>query len=314
MVPLLTHRCWPIQAATGDLLSHHSVSDIGPLLTAACDPETDPWGRMVLWRALLSQLDDRKLRSRAADILIADEGAFDLFADAIFGFIEASAPAGELTVELRAVNPRVAAERSALAGGLWGEALLKLRTLARRWYGDLRDRNLESIVASFSAKRVCPFVRATELSGKPPSSIEGLTVTRVGGGLYCSVEKDDVAVELSVMLPPLYPLKGVEVELTKGNLPASLLRRWVLRMTILTMSSEGSLYSAVEQWGATASSFFDTVESCHICFCVLTEQGALPKIKCANCNCSFHSDCLAKWFATSHVAKCCMCQLPWKKK
>ena len=68
------------------------------------------------------------------------------------------------------------------------------------------------------------------------------------------------------------------------------------------------------QWGVTAASFFDGVESCHICFCVLTEGGALPKIKCANCLCGFHSECLAKWFATSHVSKCCMCQLPFKRK
>ncbi len=131
--------------------------------------------------------------------------------------------------------------------------------------------------------------------------------------MVATVEKDDVAVELTVTLPRLFPLQAAEVQATRGNLPEALVRRWVLSLTILLVSSESSLAHALQQWSRSAARYFDGIESCHICFCVLSEAGALSKMRCANCKCSFHAECVAKWFATSHSSKCCMCQLPWKR-
>lgn len=348
---LLGHRCWQIQLASAVCLARlQDAQDDEVLLTACSNASLDAWGCCVAWWALLWRLSNDvpvSRKSRAASRLVGVP--FARFAEAVFAFVDDNMAEGAIDscVTLAEVRPHDAQDRSVLAGSLWFLAVAHLRTAARAWFTELQDKNLVALVTSFSSARVCGIISGDELAAAAAVSSEGLSL-RVGARtVVASVEKDDVAVELTVTLPKLFPLQAVEVSATKGNLPESLLRRWVLSLTIMMLSSEGSLSHALREWGRTglysipafclfvlfviiflyifflflflrfcilATTYFDSIDSCHICFCVLTEGGAIASLKCSNCNCAFHAECLAKWFATSHKSICCMCQLAWVKK
>ncbi len=313
LAAVLSHRCWQAQLGAAYVLSRCS-NGLDALLEAASDPGSDAWGCMVTWWALLGSLSREGLKQKGAAAMRLGGAPFNRFAELVFAFVDNESEAlAEDAVDLASLQPHLAGDRSRLAGHLWFLAVTHLRTLARMWFTNLQDKRLLRSVQEFSAERVCAVIAASELAAAGGSEVEGLTLKASGRCVVAAVEKDDVSVELTVTLPKLFPLQSVEVAATKGNLPETLLRRWVLSLTILLMSSECSLVHALREWGRSAAQYFDGVESCHICFCVLSEAGAISKMKCANCKCSFHAECVAKWFATSHSSKCCMCQLPWRR-
>ena len=323
---LLSHRCWQAQQGAAHALSHCPAALEEALeaaaVAAASAEGADAWACAVTWWVLLELLADATPEHRGQAAARLGEGPFAHFAETVFALVdgeEEGGGGGEAIgpVALAELRPHEARDRGQLAGRAWLLAVTHLRTLARSWFGQLQDKHLLAVAQRFSAERVCGAIAAAELAASAAAAAavasEGLALRVAGRSVAATVEKDDVAVELTVTLPRLFPLQAAEVQCTRGNLPEALLRRWVLSLTILLVSSECSLAHALQQWGRSAGRYFDGIESCHICFCVLSEAGALSKMRCANCKCSFHAECVAKWFATSHSSKCCMCQLPWKR-
>ena len=124
---------------------------------------------------------------------------------------------------------------------------------------------------------------------------------------------DEVTVELVIRLPPLYPLRNVEVEGRKRlGISEKRWRRWTLQIIQLLSHQDGSVLDAVLLWKRNVDKEFEGVEPCPICYSILHPKSlSMPSLACKTCNNKFHSACLYKWFNSSGKSKCVLCQQPF---
>jgi hypothetical protein len=270
---LLSHRSWQAQQGASHALSRCGVAALEETESAAAAGEQggDAWACVVAWWTLLSLLAVASSEQRGQAAARLGQGPFAHFAETVFAFVDVDEESDhdiDSAATLAGLHPHLARDRSRLAGRAWLLAVRHLRTLARDWYGQLQDKHLLAVAKAFSSERVCAAISTAELAAAAAAEpVEGLALKVSGRSVVATVEKDDVAVELTVTLPRLFPLQAAEVQATRGNLPEALVRRWVLSLTILLVSSECSLAHALQQWSRSAARYFDGIESCHICFC-----------------------------------------------
>jgi hypothetical protein len=133
------------------------------------------------------------------------------------------------------------------------------------------------------------------------------------GEVTATYIRDETSIEIKIALPNSYPLKNVEVMCTSRiGVIDGRWRRWVLQITQLLSSQDGSIVEAVLMWKKNIEKEFEGVEACPICYCVLhTKSLCLPTLECPTCKNKFHSSCLFKWFTSSGKSKCVLCQQPF---
>lgn len=79
---------------------------------------------------------------------------------------------------------------------------------------------------------------------------------------------DDASLDLTFKFPTNYPLRQIEIDTGLGKVvgvPESKWRAWILSMTVLLISQNGSIYDAVSIFQKTVSLHFQGVEDCAIC-------------------------------------------------
>lgn len=321
LVLLLQHRCWCVQACAAVLLERATVVSAGVwprVVSAVSDAGLDAWSRLVSWWPLLHHHSDQG-EEALRPVAVTE---FALFANDCFELLlyddqHADPVAPVEALVLTALQPHRAHDRGLLAAHLWFLGVEQHRVVARAWFRELRDRELSDQVLKYTTQHVCPVIVAREMAQVATASVPGVALRPIAGGsaVEASLSKDDLSLQMRMQFPKHYPLGVAEVvPANNGNFPEHLQRRWVLSMTVLLQSSSGSLVEACRLWSNNARKVLDNLENCVICFCVLNEQKALPNVKCTNCNSCFHAQCVAKWFASSHSSKCCMCQMPWDSK
>lgn len=122
---------------------------------------------------------------------------------------------------------------------------------------------------------------------------------------------DEQPMELTVRIPPEYPLQQVEVkDLKKVGVSDATWRAWILaiQQTIVGVSSismntrsglmrkqGGHIASALELFKRNVTLHFEGVEACAICYSVISlGDRRLPTKKCRTCKNAFHASCLFK--------------------
>lgn len=152
--------------------------------------------------------------------------------------------------------------------------------------------------------------------------VENLTVkaSKTQREVTASYIIDDASLDIHFKFPSNYPLRQIEIETGMGKVvgvPESKWRAWILSITVLLISQNGSIYDALNIFQKNVSLHFEGVEDCAICktlFLILgysiigVIDNTLPSKQCKNCKHKFHSACLFKWFKTSNQSTCPLCR------
>ena len=125
-----------------------------------------------------------------------------------------------------------------------------------------------------------------------------------------SFTKGEIEMTLKIKIPADYPLKLVEVDVSRQlKISEKQLRKWILAIRKIIQFQNGDIISAVLAWKANIEREIEGVEDCYICYCVVHENDqSLPKMPCKTCKNKFHVACIRKWFRQSHKSNCPICQ------
>lgn len=213
------------------------------------------------------------------------------------------------------------------AGALSGLASLALLLTARQFAADVRawfaglDRARAQRVSGFFTDVLAPLVveaeladvaRARAASGGGAGGALSVRGSRHARQVAASYDQGECTVDVRITMPPDYPLHLVDVD-CRGSLGmrADKWRRWQLQIRSLVAAGSGSLLDAVLQWKSNVEAELDGVEPCPICYCVVAQDRALPRLACRVCGTKFHNTCLYKWFQSSNNTTCPMCRTPF---
>ena len=79
---------------------------------------------------------------------------------------------------------------------------------------------------------------------------------------------DEASLDILFRFPSNYPLRQIEIESGIGKVigvPEAKWRAWILSITVLMISQNGSIYDALNVFQKNVSLHFEGVEDCAIC-------------------------------------------------
>ncbi|CAJ1438371.1 unnamed protein product [Effrenium voratum] len=141
------------------------------------------------------------------------------------------------------------------------------------------------------------------------------SVVRRPRQLLLQLSREDLRAELSVQLPPSFPLRPARAEFPEKmpGIPKPRVRNWILQaQKVLSGQRPLVVGRAVLMWSRSFALYFKGVEDCPICYNViqLTTQ-TIPRKACPTCKHKFHDKCLYQWFRTSSKTTCPLCNQPF---
>ncbi len=103
--------------------------------------------------------------------------------------------------------------------------------------------------------------------------------------LLVCVMKDDAKLQIKIKIPPLYPLKNVEVEtVTRYGVSEAKWKRWVFQIIRLLSVQDGTIIDGVLLWKRNMENELNGVEACPICYSTLHPKFmCLPTLGCPTC-------------------------------
>ena len=200
----------------------------------------------------------------------------------------AATPSSALRASASAPAPEVLA-------ALFGAALRAFPAVVREWFASLRDASTAAAVEAGVAAHISPGLVAAEVAAAAAMAApEGLKVRAApgGGGLRASYAVDDALLEVSLSLPPSYPLRVATAACDKRvGVSEARLRTWLLAMAAsLRTSQGGGVEAALTHWAACCAKEFSGVEPCPICYMTVhAGTQKLPRLACKQCRNKFHA-------------------------
>lgn len=220
---------------------------------------------------------------------------------------EASTVASSLTLDLQHLHSH-----------LYYLSLRFTPSLVKSWYLSLTNRATVTALESFTSTHLSPLLITSELqtiSSRPTDATETESLdikihfsTREVTATY---PVDDQTMEISLRLPPTFPLAPVEVKpLRRVGMDETHFKRLLLASQAVVNFQSGSLLDALGLFRRNVEMHFQGVSECAICYSILavTPDRALPNRACQTCKNKFHSTCLLKWFKTSNSSSCPLCK------
>ena len=131
---------------------------------------------------------------------------------------------------------------------------------------------------------------------------------------------DEIALTISVKIPPIFPLKKLEVNVKcNAQLNESKLFNIKMNLNHTLNSSLENICDNLIIWSEDAKQLVVlNNEPCPICFYYVNNTDkSLPTLQCHTCKKKFHSFCIKEWFKSQqHLGKetCPMCRGEWKLK
>ncbi|KAM0747033.1 hypothetical protein T439DRAFT_104716 [Meredithblackwellia eburnea MCA 4105] len=200
-------------------------------------------------------------------------------------------------------------------------SLQALPSLIRSWWEMCKNRQLSIAISTFTSRHFSPVLVANELAhlrdpndpiGKALRDNEDFTVKVAAGASEVKAVfiVDEQNMEISIRLPPEFPLQQVEVkDVRKVGVKDDQWRAWLLAIQQVITTQNGLIADALSLFKRNVTLHFDGVEPCAICYSIISVvDRSLPTKKCRTCNNRFHAGCLYKWFSTSHGSSCPLCR------
>lgn len=108
--------------------------------------------------------------------------------------------------------------------------------------------------------------------------------------VFATYSLEEAKMELSISLPPNYPLGAIKIDSTKhiaGKLQA---REIVKQLSIYLTHQNGRLYDGISLWKRNLDRKYEGVEECYVCYSVINQETfQLPRLTCKTCKKKFHS-------------------------
>jgi len=223
-------------------------------------------------------------------------------------------------------------------------SLRNLPALSRRWFNETKARGTVHLLDSFMRKKLSPYfisldielvkdmrtsadlltsvapagiaaaaAATTSSSGDERNGALNIRASLAGKQVNATYTFNDVALEITLTVPELYPLQPVQVEFVsqKTGMSESKWRKTLLGMTkLLSLTDNGCLLlDSVMYWKSNLDQHFRGMDECPICYSILHySTSTVPSMKCKTCKHKFHKACLCKWFHTSNSSTCPLCR------
>jgi len=206
-----------------------------------------------------------------------------------------------------------------LSACVYRQAVFSLPALVRMWSTEIKDKALAARVDKYTMNYITPQIlrREFELISNHKNTTKETNFTvkanKMTNEVTAIYEKDDVKLTIVLTIPSNYPLRSVSVELAnRVGIQENLWRKWLLSMTTLLLTQDGTLLDAVLLWKNYLDKHFEGVECCPICYSIFhISNYSLPNLQCKTCRNKFHAGCIYKWFNTSHRNDCPLCKTPF---
>lgn len=223
-----------------------------------------------------------------------------------------------LTADIR----RKSLEIELTALHIYFSVALHMPVTVRKWYNNNSKRRLCNLVNEYTTKHISRIICSLEMETVQEQCQERATehkennlVIRArpsANEVYAVYTRDEFKLELTIKLPPNYPLSPVLIDGGKRvGVTDVKWRSWLLQLTTFLSHQNGPILDGIDLWRRNIDKKFEGVEKCMICFSILNSNYQLPKKKCATCSHAFHNLCLYKWFETSGNTTCALCRSVW---
>eukprot|EP01133_Synstelium_polycarpum_P001206 gene1206-1393_t len=188
-----------------------------------------------------------------------------------------------------------------------------LPSMARCWWSDDCNSKMAPLADNYISSHISPHIIKNEIHlvnghKEQPDSNFSVRASYTNKEVNANYEKDEMTVSLVLQIPESYPLRVLSVEFSKRvGVTEMQWRKWLLSMTSLLLTQDGSILDACLLWRTSLDKHFQGVDLCPICYSLFF-NGTIPKFQCRTCKNKFHAGCIYKWFSTSHKSTCPLCQ------
>ncbi|EFN85458.1 E3 ubiquitin-protein ligase listerin [Harpegnathos saltator] len=190
-----------------------------------------------------------------------------------------------------------------------------LPVLVRQWWRTV-DSRASATIDKITTHYVSPTLYQEELlnnrlSCQQKNNMENIQVKvhSTAREVIAMYQMDDNKLELSIILPPNYPLGTVKVETAQHVAGTANWRNCHKQLSIFLTHQNGSIWDGLIMWKRNLDKKFAGVEECCICFSIFhISTQKIPKLSCSACRKKFHTPCLYKWFNTSQNSTCPICR------
>ncbi|KYN18118.1 hypothetical protein ALC57_09628 [Trachymyrmex cornetzi] len=195
---------------------------------------------------------------------------------------------------------------------LYTNCLRLLPVLVRQWLSTV-DSRVSATVDKITSHYVSPMLCEDELlySRLQLANVENMQVKvhSTAREVVAMYQMEDTKLELSIVLPPNYPLGRVKVESGQQVDGMAKWKNCHMQLSKLLTHQNGSVWDGLLMWKRNLDKKFAGVEECYICFSIFhISTYQVPKLSCHTCRKKFHTRCLYKWFSTSQKSTCPICR------
>jgi hypothetical protein len=164
------------------------------------------------------------------------------------------------------------AHQLVVAHVLW-KSFTMIPSVMRNWWNECKNRQLHLSLANYVEKNLAPLIISKEidqLTNADTTALEGISfkASKAAREVFAKYQIEENTLEIVIKLPTTYPLRNVEVENGPSGhtgVSESRWRGWILSVTAVMVSQNGSLFDALMLFKKNVGLHFDGVEDCAIC-------------------------------------------------
>ncbi|KAK9240258.1 hypothetical protein V1525DRAFT_395466 [Lipomyces kononenkoae] len=205
---------------------------------------------------------------------------------------------------------------------IYYQLLRHVPSIVRKWWAEIRNRQLSLAVDSFTQKYFSPVLIDAELQSVQAkwaeTGIEAedenmqVIVSRVTHEVAAVYSIDEQTMEMIIRVPTNFPLHDVHVDGVKRvGVKENQWRAWLLASQAVISSQNGNIVDALVLFRRNVNLHFEGVTECAICYSILHQDRSLPNKRCQTCKNKFHAGCLYKWFQSANSSSCPLCRQPF---
>ncbi|KAK7204948.1 hypothetical protein BZA70DRAFT_166999 [Myxozyma melibiosi] len=200
--------------------------------------------------------------------------------------------------------------------------LYQLPSIVRKWWSEIRNRQLSIAVEKFTQQYFSPALIDSELHSVQNRLAESgvaaddeniqVKVNYVLREVAAIYTIDEQTMGMVVQIPSSFPLHDVHVDgIKRVGVKENQWRAWLLASQSVITSQNGTIVDALSLFRRNVSLHFEGVTECAICYSILHQDRSLPSKKCQTCKNKFHAGCLFKWFQSANASTCPLCRQPF---
>lgn len=188
-------------------------------------------------------------------------------------------------------------------------------TFAQQWFHSIKNKQVQNNIEKFVSKFISPPLIndiLSTLSNK--NSLEDndfkININKKINEIKCRYDIDEQKMEISILLPPNYPLSQIIVSgVSRVGVDEKKWKSWLMSAQYVINFQNGSILDSIKHFKDNVTANFENYEDCAICYSILNAvDHSTPNKVCPTCKHNFHSACLYRWFKSSGASTCPLCR------